>query len=151
MLKNLFNNPWFIGLLGVFAAAYLAWSIAVPLLGSGSEVVTTDVGNVEFLEEVSAEANRVQSLAVEGRDQIQWLKEVDRDPFSIGQASAPTSNLGRPRLEALFISNGESAAVINNQFVREGDQIAQYSVERITKSHVQLRSRDGRITLTPEA
>ena len=58
MIKNLFNNPWFIGALGVFALLYLGWSIAKPLYFSGdSEVVELDTAfpgpAAAFVEETS--------------------------------------------------------------------------------------------------
>ena len=33
-MKNLFNNPWFVGALGLFGLFYLGFAVVMPLVGT---------------------------------------------------------------------------------------------------------------------
>ena len=154
MLKNLFNNPWFIGGLGAFATIYLGWSIIQPLMGEDLPVADADTFlQAEDLEPSGAQrpqstVEHAQLMAAQGRETIGWLHDIDRDPFS--GIAVETDNQQLPKVGALFVSEGVRAAVIDNRLVRIGDQIAQYTVVNIAEDHVALRRAGQNLRLEPE-
>ena len=87
---------------------------------------------------------------VESREHIGWLHDVERDPFADTPFNKQTQQVARlPVLEALFLSKGVQAAVINNKLVHVGDQIAQYRITEIGENYVQLRANGKQYTLEP--
>ena len=88
MVKNLMNNPWFVGALGLFASIYLGWSVAQPLLFNDSQFASGDPEFIPGLEQDEA-TTVAQDASVQSvqREQIRWLHEVERDPFA---SMAPT-------------------------------------------------------------
>ncbi len=147
-MKNLFNNPWFVGALGLFAAIYLGISVTKPLFGSS----TASMGSVEeigMLDEFSVANNVAVTTRRNGesRDAIGWLNDVARDPFDGGALDAQAQAIGLaenlPKVGAVFLGGGVKAAVLNNKLLRIGDAIDSFVVTDIDAEHVEV-SRNGR-------
>lgn len=155
MLKQLFNNPWFVYSLGIVAVVYLAWSVATPLFG-GEEFADVEDVIVDPFEQADSDLSRDQShlVAALGREQIEWLHSVERDPFegtllhneAAGTAAPPRTYA----LEALFVSSEVRAAVINNKLVRVGDSVDQFQVTHIAPDYVELTNKQEILRLEPE-
>ncbi|XOV81647.1 MAG: hypothetical protein ACFHXK_12275 [bacterium] len=151
-MKNLFNNPWFVGALGLFATIYLGISVTKPLFGSSTSGMSVgeDIG---MLDEFSV-ANNVAVSARrtgESRDAIGWLNNLPRDPFDAGafaglesQGSVAGFHQALPKVEALFLGGGVKAAVLNSKLLRVGDVIDSFVVTEIGPEHVEV-SRNGEI------
>jgi hypothetical protein len=154
-VRSLFNNPWFIAALGVFAMAYLGISVIKPLFSDNPQGAA--VGSVEF--EIFDEFEDQVAAAVSGRstglaanrEDIAWLSDLSRDPFS---GSLISQELGTvdvlPKVEALFVGAGVQAAVINNRLVRVGDMVDRYRVTDIAVEHVQVSLGDRSFRLEPD-
>ena len=41
-MKNLFNNPWFVVALGLFALGYLGYTVGAPLFSQDAQAVGDD-------------------------------------------------------------------------------------------------------------
>ncbi len=155
MLKNLFNNPWFVACLGVFASIYLGYSIAKPIFfDDGSEVAEGDF--VPPFEEhavtgPAAAAGRMnREVAVVKRERIGWLDNVSRDPFAGTAIEQGMDETQLPKVGALFVSDGVQAAVVNNRLVRVGDKVADFRVTEIGLAHVKLKRYGKSYRLEPE-
>ena len=173
MLKNLFNNPWFIGALGVFASIYLGWAIAKPIFFDDANDVAGyeesydsayDDYDAEYDEEydydppASSEGRSYaldpvdRDAVVRGREYIGWLDDVERDPFANSPLAVETvAATELPKVEALFLSNGVQAAVIENRLVHVGDMVAQYKVTEIGKDFVRVSRFGEQFRLEPKA
>ena len=164
MLKNQCNNPWFIGGLGVFASIYLGWSIAKPLFFEetpdfAGDEPGYDVGIDGGDQDESLTQGQSYSLSsieraavVNDRAYIGWLDDVERDPFAdspLAVESIATTEL--PTVEALFLSDGVQAAVIENRLVHVGDMVAQFEVTEIGKDFVQVSRSGKHFRLEPKA
>ncbi len=156
MLRNLFNNSWFIGALGLFASIYLGYAIIKPLFFEG-DAELMDVASVEGAPvtladtQYDAAGQTVRAEAVNSRERIGWLHETGRDPFAGTERvfDGPATQV-LPRLEALFISHGVQAAVVNKKLVRVGDEVAHYRVAEIGKNHVNVLRAGKSYRLEPE-
>ena len=154
-MKNLFNNPWFVAALGAFAMIYLGISVAKPLFFDDS--TNTDfVGEEfeifdEFEDQVAASVSGRSTGLAANRDEIAWLSDLSRDPFS---GSLIADELGTadvlPKVEALFVGAGVQAAVINNRLVRVGDMVDRYRVTHIAAQHVQVSLGERTYRLEPD-
>ena len=169
MLKNLFNNPWFIGALGVFASIYLGWAIAKPIFFDDSNDVVDyeesyDADYDDYEDDYEGEDSRLASnqtydlerldreAVVRGREYIGWLHDVERDPFANSPLAVETVTATElPKVEALFLSNGVQAAVIENRLVQVGDMVAQYKVTEIGKDFVRVSRFGKQFRLEPKA
>ena len=173
MLKNLFNNPWFIGALGVFASIYLGWAIAKPIFFDDTNDIVAyeeaydsayDDYDEEYDEEdgyenTASSENKSYALepvdreaVVRGRQYIGWLHDVERDPFANSPLAIETVTATElPKVEALFLSNGVQAAVIENRLVHVGDMVAQYKVTEIGKDFVRVSRFGKQFRLEPKA
>ena len=115
--------------------------------------MTADEG--EFAADMSTEVS-VQVSAADGREHIGWLHDVERDPFAgtelaaEGVAEVVAAAQELPRVEALFVSDGVRAAVINKRLVKVGDRFDSFQVTAIDKYHVQLRAAGRVYRLEPE-
>ena len=153
-MKNLFNNPWFVGALGLIAVAYLGFSIGGPLLKDDS--VPTDLVGLEvpgLTEEhgLDTAITHVGSTLI--KEDIGWLHNVDRDPFTgtlVDAQQESTGETGLPVVEALFIGAGVQAAVINKKLVRVGDIVDNYRVTDIADQHVQVTLAGRSFRLEPD-
>ncbi|MEM9622481.1 MAG: hypothetical protein AAF993_12575 [Pseudomonadota bacterium] len=153
MLKNLFNNPWFIASLGVFASIYLGYSIAKPLFFDNSIAAAENSEIPPFMDmpiEQAGDGRVNRALAADKREQIRWLDNVERDPFASTLIDANTSGHDLPTVGALFVSDGVKAAVVNNRLVRVGDKVAEYQVTHIGLAHVELQRFGKFYRLEPE-
>ena len=152
-MKNLFNNPWFVGALGLFGLFYLGFAVVMPLV-STSQVASSVGLEVPFLGLDDDQTNPVVMSQTTERnlDDIAWLQNIDRDPFAGTNLADPQAGqpVQLPRLIALFVSDGVQAAVLNNKLVRVGDEIDRFFVAEIGKHSVTV-SRHGRYyTLEPD-
>lgn len=147
-MKKLFNNPWFVAALGAFAMIYLGFSVVKPLFQDDS--VDTDysmvdpLGLADFEEEVAAAVTGRRTGQSANRDEIGWLQNRTRDPFSdtlLAEEFGTVQTL--PKVEALFVGAGVQAAVINNRLVRVGDVVDRFRVVDIAAQRVQV-SLDGK-------
>ncbi|NOX50766.1 MAG: hypothetical protein GXP16_09555 [Gammaproteobacteria bacterium] len=158
MIKTVFNNPWFIGLLGAAATIYLGSALIQPLYDddpSASTVMPAPLGLSIFSSEKnsSASADQIQRFAAVGsREKIGWLDDIKRDPFAgTAMATGSGSEIAMlPKVVALFVSDGVKAAVVNNRLVRVGDQIEQFRVTHIGEAHVQVSKSGRSYRLEPE-
>ncbi|NKB99867.1 MAG: hypothetical protein GKR90_15405 [Pseudomonadales bacterium] len=181
MFKNLFNNPWFIGALGVCASIYLGWAIAKPIFFDDNIEVVQDTveqsddsdGSEAFADEDSEAydtygdeydqddedgdivARRTpvdRSAVIQERGHIGWLDDIERDPFANSPLAVQNAgNAELPTLEALFLSDGVQAAVIENRLVHVGDTVAHFRITEIGENFVRV-SRYGRhFRLEPKA
>ena len=163
MLKNLFNNPWFIGALGAFASIYLGWSIAKPLFFENAPEFAADAavyGDVDYpdpIDDVLTHGETVplspinRAAVVADRAYIGWLHDVERDPFANSPlAEVHVAAVELPTVEALFLSNGVQAAVIDNRLVQVGDMVAQFKVTEIGENYVQVMRSGKRFRLEPK-
>ena len=147
-MKNLFNNPWFVGALGLFAAIYLGISVTKPLFGSSTANMAS-VEEIGMLDEFSVANNVAVTTRRNGesRDAIGWLNNVARDPFDGGalDVQARTTGLSEnlPKVEAVFLGGGVKAAVLNKKLLRVGDDIDGFVVTDIGAEHVEI-SRNGK-------
>lgn len=149
MLSRLFNNPWFVGALAVFAGVYLLRNTLLPLLQS--ETVASSYGledlQVDFYSEPSpASFNQVDMQA------LSWRLEASRDPFrEIGLSAdkqlssntrivPPQLKFSRAALQLSSIVIGEKTrlAVINQQVLSIGDRVGAYRVQGIERKRVVL-------------
>ncbi len=159
MVKNLLNNPWFVGSLGLFAAVYLGWSVAQPLFfagtGGSEDMVMMDYELVE--DEDSENSDGASSdqteMSERQRAEIRWLHDVSRDPFAgmTYEVGLDQSTEQAPTVDALFVSAGVRAAVVENRLVHVGDSVNQYIVTEIGVDFVELRYKDKALRLQPEA
>lgn len=149
-MKNLFNNPWFVSALGLFACIYLVISITKPLFGSSTSGLTGGE-EIGMLDEFSVSNNVVVSTRRKGesRDAIGWLQDVERDPFrgALLAGSGPLdlpAMVGQqmPKVGALFLGGGVKAAVLNDRLVRIGDIVDSFVITDIAPGHVEV-SRNG--------
>jgi len=151
-MKSLFNNPWFIAGIGIFALIYFGLTVVKPLLieEGGSYV---DTGNFDFFGDDTAvnTSTGAAKSSIQGREDIGWLYDLDRDPFS-GTLLSIQSNQSRPlpKLEALFLGAGVQAAVVNNRLVYVGDIVDHYKVTHIAAQHVQVSHRGRSYRLEPD-
>jgi len=158
VIRTVFNNPWFIGLLGAAATIYLGSAIIQPLYDdnpSGSTVMPAPLGLSIFSSEKTspASADQLQRYTVVGsREKIGWLDDVKRDPFAgTAMATGSGSEIARlPKVVALFVSDGVKAAVVNNRLVRVGDRVEQFRVTHIGVAHVQVSKSGRSYRLEPE-
>ena len=151
-MKNLFNNPWFVAAIGAFAVIYLGLTVVKPLL-SGDQTAIADSGVYEVFEneDGSTVANGTRGVSVLARENISWLHDVDRDPFT-GTLLASEVNLAGPlpKVAALFVGAGVQAAVINNRLVYVGDVVDHYRVTDIAAQHVQVSLAGRSYRLEPD-
>ena len=151
-MKNLFNNPWFVAAIGAFAMIYLGLTVVKPLL-NGDQTAVADSGDYEDFEDVDgrAVASGTRGVSVLARENISWLHDVDRDPFT-GTSLAREVNLAGPlpKVASLFVGAGVQAAVINNRLVYVGDVVDHYRVTNIAAQHVQVSLAGRSYRLEPD-
>lgn len=151
MVKQLFNNPWFIAALGALAVGYFCFSVIWPMV---FEDETPQDGLGAFANEVVDDfdgdiGGPAQTLSKPDEDQIMWLTDLNRDPFTPALNNRPKGN-AVPRVSALFVGGGIASAIIDKQLVRVGDAIADFRVAAIDADSVTL-IRDGHAyVLEPE-
>jgi len=151
-MKNLFNNPWFIGALGVFAMAYLGITVIKPLFQNDSTF--TDTAEFGFLPtpgDVAAAVFEGSTGSLSSsRADIGWLNDLSRDPFSKSLAKVGDEALILPRVEALFVGAGVQAAVVNNRLVRIGDLVDQFLITDISAEHILVQRAGQSYRLEPD-
>lgn len=158
MIRTVFNNPWFIGLLGAAATIYLGSVLIQPLHNDdpiSSIVMPAPLGLSIFSGEKTstAPADQIQRYnAIGSRENISWLEDVERDPFAgTAMAAGSGSDIAKlPKVVALFVSDGVKAAVVNNRLVRVGDRVEQFRVTHIGVAHVQVSKSGRSYRLEPE-
>ncbi len=157
MLKNLFNNPWFVASMGIFATIYLGYTLIKPIFFDGAQGVASDdivppFEEVldEFDQQVSGLQRNSRDAAADKREKIGWLESVNRDPFASTRIDEDAQTTQLPRVGALFVSDGVQAAVVNNRLVRVGDKVADFQVTEIGLAHVQLQRYGKFYRLEPE-
>ncbi|MCR9261399.1 MAG: hypothetical protein NXH95_16890 [Pseudomonadaceae bacterium] len=157
-MRNLFNNPWFVAALGLFATIYLGVSVTKPLFGS-STTNSANVQEIGMLDEFSVANNVAVTTRRNGesRDAIGWLNDLSRDPFegsafdslqAEGGVVGPGATL--PRVEAVFLGGGVKAAVLNNKLLRVGDAIDRFVVTEIGAEHVEVTRNGKSYRLEPD-
>ncbi|MEM7077052.1 MAG: hypothetical protein AAF513_00360 [Pseudomonadota bacterium] len=148
MVKQLFNNPWFVCTMAGVGLVYFAINVIWPALvtrDAPAVEVTTELNSlgVEMIDEVPEQPAGAEPQT------IGWLQDVPRDPFAMPTAVS-TRGLAVPRLRALFIGDRVAAAILNDRLVRVGDSVADFRVTEIAAHSVTLM-RDGRTyVLEPE-
>lgn len=154
MIRNLFNNRWFVVALAVGSGLILVRSVAAPFF---DEPDFSDVEDPEYYLDAevddSGAGNSEMAALQPGQSvlsgQLNWNTEAHRDPFSRGHSplvaesvvvvSVAGSSLPvLPRLDALVAGPESLLAVLDDKIVREGDSIAGFRVARIDSDGVLL-------------
>ena len=150
-MKKLFNNPWFIGALGMFALGYLGVSVVMPLLADDpTQVESADFDMIGIDEDTGfALGAPAQARSVITED-IGWLNDIARDPFTGTVIAAEVDEAQLPVVGALFVGAQVQAAVINNRLVRVGDMVDQFKVTHIADQHVQVTYAGRSFRLEPD-
>lgn len=140
-MQNLFNNPLFVGALGLAAASYLAFTVVLPLFSSDA-VASSDMDVPMMLDEFDQPGSVAALPDGESvsKDRIRWLRHVPRDPFGaeLADGGEVAVSAALPRLQALFTSASSRSAVIADELVREGDFVAGVRVIRIDNDGVTI-------------
>ena len=153
-MQNLFNNPLFVGALGIVAVGYLAFTVVLPFFGNDANA-SSDMDVPMMLDEFDATAAD-PALPPGGsvsKDRIRWLRHVPRDPFGTGLDAAgelSVDTLSLPTLQALFTSASSRSAVIDDELVREGDFVAGVRIVSIDNDGVTIDAGGERHRLEPE-
>jgi type II secretory pathway component PulC len=61
-----------------------------------------------------------------------------RDPMQFGSATATQAGTGRLTVKGIVLSGDKSSAIIDNQIVREGEEILGATVVKINKDSVEF-------------
>lgn len=153
-MQNLFNNPLFVGALGLVAVGYFAFTVVLPFFGndaSASSDMDVPMMLDEFEQTVAGDALPVGGSV--SKDRIRWLRHVPRDPFGAGVSdggAVVVDRLELPRLQALFTSASSRSAVIDDELVREGDLVAGLRIVKIDNDGVTVDANGERHRLEPQ-
>jgi hypothetical protein len=158
------RNPMVVGILAAGAFAYAAWTVAAPFLKKPSRSKSTSAQPSKPASKAKATPSPVAgntatpspipSLSLPPLDLAaiharlpQWIESPARDPFEANR------NLGKqptgPRadqllsLKAVWRQTGGNLAVLNNQLLTEGAEIAGFTLERIETDAVWVRGTNG--------
>lgn len=162
------RNPMVVGILAAGAFAYAAWTVAAPFLKKSSRSKSTSAQQSKPASMTKATPPSVArntpnptpnptsnpALALPPLDLAtiharlpQWIESPARDPFEANRhlLSKPTG----PRadqllsLKAVWRQTGGNLAVLNNQLLTEGAEIAGFTLERIETDAVWVRGTNG--------
>jgi len=158
------RNPMVVGLLAAGAFAYAAWTVASPFLkkSSRSKATTTQRSTPASKTKSTAtttakstpETPPTPAMALPPLDLAaiqsrlpQWIESPARDPFEANRnlRTQPTG----PRadqllsLKAVWRQTGGNLAVLNNQLLTVGAEIAGFTLERIEADAVWVRGTNG--------
>lgn len=159
------RNPMVVGLLAAGAFAYAAWTIAAPFLKKPSRSKSTTAQQSKPASKTKASPSSSVAgiptpspslpapslppldLATIHARLPQWIESPARDPFEANRSlhTPPTG----PRadqllsLKAVWRQTGGSLAVLNNQLLTEGSEIAGFTLERIEADAVWVRGTNG--------
>lgn len=177
---NLFSDQRFVIALCLVALAVLSRTVFLQL-SIGSSGITdnsTFVDNnliVDPYPDYSAGRKNYQSNNRVSREQIAWIVDPQRDPFSVARlkkevptlASAMSPETQKPKsirkpgvrrhqapivlpvLKALFHDSHDAQAVINGMLLETGDKVSGFNVLKITAEYVVLEKYGSRFTLYP--
>lgn len=168
-MKNLFNNPWFVGTLALTAVIYLVVQVLGYLPGDNSAQMAMsaelfdpdpDAGS----QDAHSLAPTIDSAGRVDRKLIGWLEQPVRDPFrsefrepALGAAhDTPPQKPARaqpvllPGLQAVFHRGDAASAVINGTLVEIGDQIDGFRVNHIAPNSVAVSKSGKSYTLTAQ-
>lgn len=179
-MKNLFSDPRFVIALSLVALTVLSRTVFLQLSISSSETTdsSTFVGNYlidEPYPDYSAGRRNDLSHNKVSREQIAWIIDPQRDPFSVARlkkelprlASAMSSEIQKPKpirkqnvrshqapvilpvLKALFHDSHDAQAVINGMLLETGDKVSGFNVLKITAEYVVLEKNGSRFPIYP--
>ena len=179
-MKNLFSDPKFVIALSLVALAVLSRTVFLQLniSSSGTTDNSTFVDNHlidEPYPDYSAGRRNYLSHNRVSREQIAWIVEPQRDPFSVARlknelprlASAMSPETQKPKpirkqsvrnhrapivlpvLKALFHDSHDAQAVINGMLLERGDKVSGFNVLKITEEYVVLEKYGSHFTLYP--
>ena len=161
-MKQLLNNPWVVG--GLCVAAII--TVYLRLFDTKSRPVPSPPVEQAQVRDIPTspppETTVVQEPPPGGEPDEghlpimgEWIETVVRDPFQKSGKSGlagrnplqgPSGDPGalppdRPfRLHAIFVDDTHRVAVINNTFVRVGDEVLGFRVSRIKQDRVLLQN-----------
>lgn len=165
-MKHLFNNPKFVGFLGLGAVVLLFNSLVMPFLDTDGDVVYEPVED-PLAEEDEMIFTSTREVAVEptgpsvASGLLTWNSFPGRDPFSNAASATPApvthgdgaglaafpGEIVLPRLNALVAGPVSSLAVVNGRMVTEGMSVAGFEITGIDPAGVTLRSHSGELHL----
>lgn len=179
-MKNLFNDPRFVIALSLIALAVLSRTMFLQLnissTGTTEVPAFVDAYSIdEQFPDYSSERKTYLSQNKVNREQIAWIMNPSRDPFSSKKlkksiprlASAMSPALQKPKparkqdtqnysapidlpvLKALFHDSHDAQAVINGMLLETGDKVSGFKVLVITAEYVVLEKSGSRFTLYP--
>ena len=99
---------------------------------------------------VQAAVKKDSTKIVSEQKEVDYLADWGKDPFYMVITSGPKRNVKRtytPKLDLYAISykGDQSAALINDNFLKVGDMVAGYKLKKIEKNQVTLS--DGKRTI----
>lgn len=159
------NNPIVAGTLAVAACTFFAWNVVGPIWNRhrGASATSPEAAAPAPAAPLGApsaaavvkpaptsETNYASiDLAVIQSQLPRWLEVPRRDPFEVVvQAKVAVKQEG-PRAEdllklhAIWRQSGQQLAVVNQQIVTEGDQVAGYQVQRIENDFITVQGSNG--------
>jgi hypothetical protein len=161
---NIFRNSLVVGALSVTAVALLIRNIPRTLSGrwpapaasakgadqnrASSPAVTAapslvPPGSIKKTSATGPVTSPSPRSALVEADATAWTAAPRRDPFG-NRMDRKSSASPVLKLQAVWRQSGTNLAVINNQIITEGDQIDEFSVEKIEPDHVWLTGPNGR-------
>ena len=171
-MKNLFNNPWFIGVLAIASLLLVFRSVATPFFEDDAPVGVIYADGVEEewedeweddggsddtseydIDEVLEQPPQKSPPNSILNGGLTWNSDPRRDPFSArfsveiaasdpSPDASPESRDPYPQLDALVAGPDSLFAVIDDEVVTIGDRVGEFEVTRISPDGVLLRTHD---------
>lgn len=152
-MRKLLNKPWFVALLAIAAVVFVVTSLPsrhsfAPSADQNNQEVPADQTGGEA--EATASPGKGPSI----RNALKELSSTTglRDPFVSRNAvtAAPTETVVEPDLtdrvavSAVWIQDGTTYVLINNQVHRVGDRLGRFTLESANRDGVWVRHWKGR-------
>jgi hypothetical protein len=166
------RNPIVVGVLAIIACAYSVWTALGsrrPRFSQGSDTPAAATpspdtaplpSSTPAAPELASNTSPVSDLSPDRLIDIptvaslaaRWIESPRRDPFRVERpresrpSGPPASQL--LSLRAVWRQTGSQLAVINEQILREGDQLQGFAIETIEAEGVWVRGTNGRERIT---